>query len=211
MAIYTKQQFATLCFMSTKELAVYIGRGKVVLQGGKKCKCPKKQCNCTIDSEDQVNRLFIENNMISPESKVPKSNSRSTETTPEPDEKGGIYQLQKEKLSEQILELRNKNQLYEGKIQKIYEEIIPREHAAYLIKNYAIGIQDVWFTATERFLQQKATALGLSKEEVIEHKKYIREITNDAIRQGAENANKNIKLLAREFAGKKGRGERDDD
>lgn len=148
--------------------------------------------------------------MVAPEARE-KKQAIDKRNDSEPEVKDSIYQLQKEKISEQILELKNKNQLYEGKIQKIYEEIIPREHAAYLIKNYAIGIQDVWFTATERFLQQKATALGLTKEEIIEHKKYIREITNDAIRQGAENANKNIKLLAREFAGKKGRGERDDD
>lgn len=202
--------------MDTQKLAVYIGRGKVILKDREKCECPKKQCDCLIDSEEPINKLFVEKNMVAPSAREPdevKKPEKRLHGAEESDSLGhgeSIHTLQKKKLSGQITELENKNKLYEGKIQKIYEEIIPREHASYLIKNYSLGIKDVWLTATDRFLQQKSNELGLTREEIIKHRDYINEICNDAIRQGAERAIQNIKKLATEFAGKKYRGERDD-
>jgi hypothetical protein len=100
-------------------------------------------------------------------------------------------------------------ELLKAKISKANEESIPREHASFLIKNYSIGISNVWLSAIRQFTTQRAISLAMTKEEIIEYEKYITAIVNESIIKGAEEANKNIRKLAKEFAGKKGRGERE--
>lgn len=216
MALYSKRQFAELAQVPTNNLSNYIKRGHVILHGRDACRCPKNKCTCLIDSGDPKNQLFLQRQGITetatpvPQKQASKAPPK-TEASPRPTHaKTRLIELQEAKLEKQNQELENRNRLLEAKIQKTYEEVIPREFAGFMIKNYALSIKDVWLTATERFLMQKGTAFGLTREEIIEHKKYITEILNEAIRKGAEEANANIRRIARQFAGKKDRGEHDD-
>lgn len=214
MALYSKRQFAQLAQVPTNNLSNYIKRGRVVLLSGKPCHCPKNKCTCLIDSGEPTNALFLERNGVQEHAESVKSAGKSTTLDPatgqKPNVKAKLIALQEEKLERQNEELSKKNRLLEAKIQKVQEEVIPRELAAYMIKNYSAGIRDVWLTATERFLMQKGTAIGLSREEIIMHKQYVTDIMNDAIRKGAEVATASIRRLAREYSGKKEKGERGD-
>lgn len=198
MAFFTKKQFAENVGIPTKDLSNYIKRGKVIC------------VDDLIDDTNPENRLFLENRSAKkggesakiPAKKEPETNK--TKPNASPPGNGTASQenllLKNSKLQEEI-------DLLKAKKEKIYELVIPREHASFLIKNYSEGIKSVWLTATETFLTQVGTSLQLSREEIIEHKKYIIEIMNDAVKSGAELANNRIRKLARDFAGRKGKGE----
>lgn len=218
MALYSKRQFADLAGVPSNNLSNYIKRGHVLLKSGKPCKCQKNKCTCLIDSGDPKNAVFLQQRGINDQA-VPATEAKPAKaakitfggTDPAPTgKKTRLLELQEQKLENQNREAENRIRLLEAKIQKAYEEVVPRDFADFMIKNYSVGIADVWLTATERFLMQKGTALGLSREEVIEHRKYITEILNDAKRKGAEEAINNMRKVAREYAGRKDRGVRED-
>lgn len=200
MALYTKEEFAKQCNMDSKNLYTYFSRTgtqRVVLRS-----------DGLIDDKDPLNHPFISKR---------RTVKFKEEILPDPDKKEKQIQILKtdteslfdQKTRKQIEELEKKIQLYEAKISKANEESIPREHAVYLIKNYSISIKNVWVSAVRQFTMQKGISLGMSKEEIIEFEKYIAEIANGAMRSGVEEANKNIRKLAQDYAGKKGRGEKE--
>lgn len=201
MALHTKEEFAKLCRTDSKNLYSYFSRKgaiRVVLR-----------TDGLIDDKEPLNqpylkkrRAIIENAEIEDklelgEKKEIRKPTNDTES------------LLDQKTRKQIEELEKKIQLYETKISKANEESIPKEHAVYLIKNYSISIKNVWVSAVRQFTMQKAISLGMTKEEIIEFEKFIADLVNEAMRSGVDEANKNIRKLAKEFAGKKGRGERE--
>lgn len=194
MALHTKNEFAKLCNIDSKNLYSYFSRTgniRVVLRD-----------DGLIDDKEPLNQPFISKNRKIPgevEKETPKSKEVVTDTE----------SLFDQKTRKQIEELEKKIQLYETKISKANEESIPKEHAVYLIKNYSISIKNVWVSAVRQFTMQKAISLGMTKEEIIVFEKYIADLVNEAMRSGVDEANKNIRKLAKEFAGKKGRGERE--
>lgn len=216
MALYSKRQFADHAGIPTNNLSKYIERGHVVLYGGEPCNCTKNKCKCLIDDQNDKNLAFLQrrgalntNNHPEIATSTPKNEATESFTESKSESKDAFAALQRRKLEHQNRELENKNRLLETKISKAMAEVIPLDHAEYLIKNYADSIANVWETSTERFLMQKGTALRLTREEIIEHKKYITELVNDSRKRGAESAVKNMRKVADEFAGTKGKGERE--
>ncbi len=198
MALHTKEEFAKICNIDSKNLYTYFSRTgaqRVILRP-----------DGLIDDKEPLNQPFISKrrNSKPAEKTEPRIIEKQT-----PSNLTDTESLFDQKTRKQIEELEKKIQLYETKISKANEESIPREHAVYLIKNYSISIKNVWVSAVRQFTMQKAISLGMSKEEIITFEKYIADIVNEAMRTGVEEANKNIRKLAKEFAGKKGRGERE--
>lgn len=204
MAIYTKKEFAARYGIDEKNLYPYFNRtGNVRLVLTK---------DGMINDQDPINRPFVSKRKVvseAQEERITKKNKKVvTAGEEEPRLKKSELTLFDQKTKKQIEELEKKIQLYETKIAKANEESIPREHASFLIKNYALGIKNVWVATLRQFMMQKSISLGMTKEEIIELERYITDIVNSAVRSGAEEANKNIRKLAKEYAGKKGRGER---
>lgn len=197
MTLLSKKEFASKCGITTKALAIYArpDRGKVVYSGE------------MVDDSIEPNKSFLAYKAQKGSSGLTEVSSGTLSKTNDMDVTIEPKTLFDVKTLHQITELQRKISLYDARIQKLTEEVIPRENAAFLIKNYSAGITDVWTTATERFLVQKAVSLNLSREEIIEHKKYINEIVNEAVKEGADRANRNILKMARALAGKKERGE----
>lgn len=210
MPLYTKKQFAELANIKTKDLSNYIKRGQSGNGNGVVIE------NDLIDDTHPKNVLFLQKRKLKGVKKsVPVTQKRSLAPPPGPErkkEKKDSSQIENEEAVFKNMDLKNYKlqeeiDLLKAKKEKIYEQVIPREHASFLIKNYSESIKSVWLTATETFLTQVGTSMQLSRQEIIEHKKYINEIVNEAIKSGAEAANNRIRKAAKEFAGRKGKGE----
>lgn len=212
MALYTKKQFAQLADIKTKDLSNYIKRGASGNGNGVVME------NDLIDDTHPKNILFLQKRKLKGVKKSPPVTQKRQPVIAPPGReqqkkvKKDPAQVENEEAVFKNMDLKNYKlqeeiDLLKAKKEKIYEQVIPREHASFLIKNYSESIKSVWLTATETFLTQVGTSLQLSRQEIIDHKKYINEIVNEAIKSGAEAANNRIRKAAKEFAGRKGKGE----
>lgn len=196
--------------MESRTLGIYITRGNVI-----------RDHNGLIDDKNPINIVFItkRNVLLKKKGKsdiketekeqiTEKIPTKSTKKIDKDSENSNdIYSLTQIKLQRQVEKLESEIRKNNAQFEKLSESTMPREHGSFIVKNYALGIKDVWMTATERFLMQTATSLGLSKEEMLRHKASVSDLLNDAIKAGAAAAEKNMRKLSQEYAGKKGRGE----
>lgn len=211
MALFTQAEFSEKCQMPSRTMAIHISRKKVI-----------RDEKGFIDEKNEINAMFLRKREAflrknskkqSKEPKVAQKNTQIGRVEPEKssqNEGNALIDLTEKRLQRQVEKLESEIRKNNAQFEKLSEAVLPRDHAVFLVRNYAAGIGNVWLTATERFLMQTGTALGLSKAEMLKHKEGLTDIVNEAIKDGANEAEKNIKKLAAEFAGKKGRGERDD-
>lgn len=228
MALYTKRQFAEFTGLPSKDLSNYIKRGHVVLQGGK-CTCPKFKCICLIDDSNEINRLFIDRRGVEvattpSKKKEPKkvaAKIEKKETVRDPAPVNSVtkkidlkvnelteLRKQREELANEKIEKENK--LLDAKLAKISEEIVPKEVVIHIVVAQSEAVKGAFFRAADTFVTQFAAQNSMPREEMISWKKQLTAVVNEAVELGVKESKSNLKKLAKEFAGKKGKGERDD-
>jgi hypothetical protein len=157
MALHSKKDFAALCGMSTKALAVYINpkRGKVIMSGD------------YIDDSHPVNKDFLEKRKGSVEPPAPKLHMLRPDpgadipnTGEDEDDDAGIgedgepdsgYQLNKKLLKKKIEKLDVDTRLQELKEEKMRGELIPvdlvknlfRAHTQSIVTSMKDGIDEL--------------------------------------------------------------------
>lgn len=228
MALYTKRQFAELTAIPSKDLSNYIKRGHVVLQGGK-CECEKFKCTCLIDDSNEINKLFMDRRGIeignsSKVSKVSKklqkvevvSKNSEVKTQFVPSEKvvnssiKALTDFRKEREALLNSKVEKENKLLDAKIAKIAEEVIPKEHVIHIVVALAEGVKGAYARAADTFITQFAAQNSMPREEMIRWKKDLTLTINEAVEVGVKESKSNLKRIAQEYSGKKGKGERDD-
>lgn len=157
MALHSKKDFAALCGMSTKALAVYINpkRGKVIMSGD------------YIDDSHPVNKDFLEKRKGSAEPPAPKLNMMRPDpglidipNTGDEDDDSGIgedgegesgYHLDRKLLKKKIGKLEVDTRLQELKEEKMRGDLIPvdlvknlfRAHTQSIVTSMKDGIEEL--------------------------------------------------------------------
>jgi hypothetical protein len=159
MALHSKKDFAALCGFSSRELSVYIKRGKVILSGD------------YVDDSQAINKEFLEKRqsksepvplektlrMIKPDPGIPEIPDTGGDA--DDDEDSGLdddgsesgYALNKKKLQKQIAKLEVDTRLQELKEEKMRGELIPvdlvknlfRSHTQAIVTSMKDGIEEL--------------------------------------------------------------------
>lgn len=207
----TKKEFAILADMSTRELAVYIKRDKVVLVDG------------LIDPNHEKNVLFLEKNGISATKKTAKENN-GVKVDETPNLKDVLnYQptlfrdgdvpdlLESERLLKHLdTQKRDKEiKILAIKESKMQGEVVPTSE----IQPAIYRLMNAWITsckaADKDLLNQIAHKYDITPQDRAEYSGLFIKKRNFSIQKSAELALAEIESVVDKFAVKRGIGERD--
>lgn len=210
MPIYTKKEFAQLIGKTTKDLAVYIGRGKVNLTNDGK-----------IDTSDLKNANFYQVYSAKSELKAeappvirrPKKVIIEDEEIPEPDfafdSDIPAYAVSEQKLKYlDTLKREKEIEALELKNQKIKGEVVPADLIQPILlqqnRNMMIEIKN----GMEEVLRSVAKRFDLTLADVADYRKQITYTINDSAKKAIENSKKALVSILNDYSETRGRGEK---
>ena len=211
MALLSKKEVAKKCGWQTNKLSTYISRGKVVVK------------NDRIDTEDDVNRAFLEKYSIHDLDALPqlesytkqKTNSRSNNTQEE--DPGSIEEDDLPPLSIsnrrymhlKAVKTERENALLKLKEEKIRGEVIPSD----LVKPLFLMHNNSMVHAFKNLIDEEQRRLvkryGINVNEAADMRSRIIEGINEAMKKATKSTTSNISNIIKEYAVKKGVGERE--
>lgn len=214
MALYTKKDFAKLCFRKPNDLSNNIKRAKVVVED-----------SGMIDSDHAVNAAFIK---ISQEKaklndapdvvihKVESTKTGSTKPKPvqqqeENDSEGmpDYITLTKQEKYRKVKKLDSEITLNDLKIEKQRGELIPTDLITNVTVMLAESIRIAHTDSVENEITVIAQNLGLSGVELADLRTRLTKVINTATDTAINVAKKSIKNIVLEYSDIKGVGERE--
>lgn len=217
MALYTKKEFAALCKQATNYLSVQIGRHKVIVENDK------------INSENLTNKLYLEKiygrmDFVPTEAAKPVKSQQIPLIPPSdpdnpltPQEAAKIAELygnmeyvtlekiykfrQGEKLKSEI----EKNGI---DIQKKKGEVIPSELIAPVFVQHNQSFLTAFKNASEQILTEYGQIKKFTAEEMAFMRGRLTVAINEGMRSAEELTSKSISNIVKDFAAKRGVGER---
>jgi len=222
MAVHTKKEFATLCGITTKDLAVYKGRRQVVIRE-----------DGFYSDTDPVNELFLQKQLAksgkniviekntspeAPAAEVPKEVIQHPTSTSIPEVPNSHPPVPKKKLSPFELEMELKESMIgktqvqtrieEIKEQKLLGMLIPTE----LVKSMVLQLNKAFISSfkdgAERFLTEISKAKRLSGGEQAELLKQMINIINESSHKTILESKTQMKIIVSQFQEKRGKGEK---
>lgn len=214
MALHTKKDFGLLCGLKTKDLSVYIRRGKVVLTGE------------YINDTDEVNAFFlqkqsekaIKNDVLPPkiEEKTGNSNiviaekaTKKDKTPAEKLEKLTYHQLEKESRLADIAKKEVDTRIAILKEEKLLGISIPTELVKGIISQMGKGFTSSYKDGADSFLIEINKRKNLTATETAELRGELVRIINEASIRALNETKKNMKLILSEYSESRGVGEHD--
>ena len=181
-------------------LSVNIKRGNVKLTGD------------LIDDSVSENRHFIEKRLQGKVKSIPgpQPDSAAPSQDAGQDIPGPRMSLLDIKTRAQIAKYKEEIDLLKAKKEKLFEEQIPREHAVHLVVAQSEGLKGAWLRATKTFITQFSAMHNLPKEDMVHWERELTNLVNETVEHAVSESKKNLRRIAREFAGKKGKGEKND-
>lgn len=220
MPLFSKKDFAELCFTNTSDLSNYIRRGHVVYDEEKE----------TIDSSDAKNAAFIvkrkqlqiqktAKSVVIPGADADELNSRTakkkTEVTPKfdfPPEMLHSVKVSAEtdtKIKAATLEkTENEIRLQQMKIEKQKGELIPTQLVKDLIAQHSKSITVSFRNGAENFLMDITKKAGLTIEQVAELRGKLVEIINIAVNDSIDTSISGLENIVEEYTQQRGVGEK---
>jgi hypothetical protein len=190
MARLSKKEFAERCGIETKNLAVYIGRGNVIVLD-----------DDSIDDCDQKNRAFIQKRQVN----IVRTEPKKIESPQNNDYAG----LDLKKTAVQVEKLEQEVRLLKIKEEKLKGVVVPSEliKPVFLQHNQSI-ITEVHNNSTEfcRIFSKKHT---LNVNDVAEMNGELIKWFNTAINKATSLSIKSIENIVNDYSEKKGVGERE--
>lgn len=201
MAFHSKKDFAELAGVKTKDLSVYIKRGKVTLQGE------------LIDDKDQINQAFLlkreVNSAVKSEKKVSVKPDKRQTPIPDKREKTEAEEMFSLKSRLDMEKRQNEIDLQKLAIAKIRGEVVPVPAVKEIIFKHSESIKTAYIEASDNLLVIISQRNQMSAQELSELKKDFLKLVNKAI-DSAVNATKVILTgVVTEYAKKRGVGQHD--
>lgn len=222
MALHSKKDFAALCGMTTKALAVYINpkRGKVILSGD------------YVDDSLAINKDFLEKRqsksasappekklrMIKPDPGIPEIPNTGDEDEEEgSDDEDGIdadgsesgYALNKKKLKKQIAKLEVDTRLQELKEEKMRGELIPVDLVKNLFRTHTQSIVTSMKDGIEELLINFAAEARLKGDQLAGLRGKMVGILNGGVDKSVSVTQRNMRVLVDQLKIKRDVGEHD--
>lgn len=218
MAKLTHNECAEKCGMHSKNLYVYIGRGKIdVLENG------------DIDDQDLKNKAFIEKYIRKAAVKAAKKGeakeavvaSEGVSGNGKPKQSGGAAngktgegilaweKLEKQKAQLVIKELEGKTLKLDLANRKLQGDFIPVEAVRFLLTQLSEADHLAWENELENALIEMAGRYGLTRDEAAEMKRGKVAVINRIREKALTQAKAGLKRVQAEVSIQRGRGEHD--
>lgn len=213
MALHSKAEFAEKCFIPTKTLAIYIGRGTVVLtkdglindQEPKNAKFITKRAVFALkkgqtDELPEQNKASAAPAISFKSTKSPKAATQKVTGTSFLKNEELKIQLQNEKLQEEIIKKKLDNQKMLGDFAKVDQVML-------LFPIYSEALNGAWEALFDDFIKQLAVKFQLTREEITAFKAEKNNIVNRAKERAVNTAVASLKKAQQELADQKGIGQ----
>lgn len=221
MALHSKKDFAELCGLPTKNLATYIGRGKVIISEGD-----------LIDDKNPLNKIFLqqrktkasEQQIISHIKKYPTVKEKEDSDNPLPDEAAGdedepggsihvAGKMDTAKAIEKLAYFRAEKTERETirldlDIQKKRGEVIPSDMVKPIFVRHNQFILTNFKNATDDILARFAKYKELEPEYVAELRGEMIDVINRAVADSVQMSIESVEDIVNEYKIKRGVGER---
>lgn len=219
MPIYTKKEFASEFKIATKDLSVYIKRGKVVAEGD------------TIDSGNLINSAWCIMRQeylkkkeakagpipeISPEDKLnnrsagQKNDQVKLKFEPSPETKQTLqesFQADAKLKQLNLTKTENEIAMQNEKLRKIQGESIPTDLVKNLFAQHSKSITVAFRNAADNLLMEITQKHALSSIEMGSLRDKLIKIINEAVNKSVDETQKGLKTIVEEYSVKKGVGE----
>ncbi len=193
MPKFSKREFADLCGMQTKNLAVYIGRQKLEVGS-----------DGLIDDSNSMNKLFMEKRRSKPQGV--KANPEKAMAVAET-EKSGLLKNAEAKAELDLLKRQNEIDLQRLEITKKRGELVPVQAVKSLIVLQSQSQRTAYLQASENFLIIISQKKQLSSTELTDLKMEFHKIVNKAIDDAVNTSQATLKGLVVDFQKKRGVGQ----
>lgn len=222
MAELSKKDFAELCSIKTKDLSIYIRRGKVLVSGDmvdtmnptnvyfmegrerlmEKKEAKKGDAEAVRSGEDALNKRVAD-----------KKNTKEPEINfdiPAPNAEPSAAYLIDNKIKTQELE-KSKLQtlLLEAKLEKISGDSIPTELVKNMMLHHSKSITIAFENGMDNWLMMIAKKMNIGIKEMAEFRKELVPVINEAVKSSIEMSKNTIKNIIAEHSQKKEVGEQD--
>lgn len=216
MPLHSKKDFASLCGegFTTRDLAVYIRRGKVLMSGD------------FIDDQHPVNKEFLSNRQsktppkyepplpvlrsIRPDTGDQDSEDYDYQEDDEPGAGGESgYSLNNKKTQKQIEKLEVDTRLQELKEQKMRGELIPVDLVQSLFRAHTQSILTTQKDGIEELLINLSVEARLKGDQLAKLRGKMVKILNDGVEKSVVVTNRTMRSVRDEMKIKKGVGEHD--
>jgi hypothetical protein len=190
MSIHTKREFAKLCGIVTRELAVYIKRNKVVVSEAG-----------LIDDTNSVNKIFMESRA----GRKKKDPEKVTEPTEKPkrDDREDLYDLEKQQKTVAIEAKRREMALTDARLQKMHGVLIPTDVAKMVVAQQFRELSMEIKQGIDSLLSEIGKKARLNGNQVTEFRALITKMVNESVNRAVDNSKKNVQKIVSEFAGTK--------
>lgn len=183
MATYNKREFAELCGIETRHLAVYINRKKViVLESG------------VIDDTDPVNKVFIEKHSGKKKTKAKPAKQQ------EKPEKNDLYNLEKQQKALSIEAKRREIALTEARLQRLHGQLMPTEVVYLLFAQHFKEVNAQFKQGIDGILSEFAKKLHANSNQLSEMRAVMVKILNDCIKKSTTNSKNSIESVLKELS-----------
>jgi hypothetical protein len=201
MALHSKRQFAELCGIPTKTLAIYISRGKVSV------------FNDLIDDTSPENQYFLASKSI----KSSENSNQQAVSAPkdaakahviQPNIQEGIFALDQRL---KVLEAKKKERelaILAIKEDKMRGEVIPSDLVKILFLQHFKTVGASFRNSIENVITNIAKRKSLNINEIAEIRADLNDIINSSIKSSIDESKKNISNIISEYSTKRGVGER---
>lgn len=204
MALLSKKEFAEECSMRTKDLAVYISRGKVIVDD-----------DGDIDTKNPINAQFRESKQMKkepvkadPVQKTASSPSNNSSKSLFPTHLNTYSELEVEKKKKDIEKITEEIAILKVKKDKLHGIVIPTDMVKVIFAQHTKSILVEFNNSLDKILTRISKRKGLTNDEQAEIRKELNEEINTAVDAAIEESKKGIKSIIEQFAEKRGKGER---
>jgi hypothetical protein len=203
MALLTKAEFGSRVGLTTKLLAVYIGRKKVfVTEGG------------LIDDADPVNQLFIAKRQLKGSKKEESGGKAAPKAEKQADpkdreDKNILTDILKDKGSLDVRKKKGELTLQEIEIRKKLGELVPTDAVRHLVITHSESIKNAYNEATDNLIVILSQKKEMSSTEVADIRGQMTKIINNAIDSAINVSKRKISDVVREYSEKRGVGQHD--
>jgi len=231
MALYTRAEFARFIGKKNNYVGSYIQRGALVLSGDfiddsiepnkSWIKAYKEKNNLIIGSGGTLvvagseMQIAIEEpaptkTTVRPqrEEKPPPNVAAPALPPLDPGRQMTMFELEREKLEKDISKKDEEIRLLRLRAEKIEGSLIPTDLVKSLISQFSKSLSQAYSNAATNMMNEIETKTNLSSKDAAYFRGKINQQTNDAVKEGVENAIAGLENLIAEYSEQRGVGEK---
>lgn len=201
MARHNKREFSALCSIETKNLSVYISRGKVVLDD-----------NDLIDDTHPTNKDFIlrqHNKKGKPKADAPvtKNMELNEDEKREATERISYVKSQRAKVELDLAEKQNRIELQKIEIEKKRGELLPTQDVKTVLTFHSESIKNSFVEGADGIIVLYAQKGGLNADDIAFMRRKLTDLVNKAIDDSIASSKAMLVSIVKEFSTKRGIGQ----